>query len=237
MMPITITIEPLAPSSERSAGAGGGTSTARVGIVAAPGLAASEAPDLIEPVVGFRSWRIFRDGPARGELSSPQVPVAWQEPVMRAECRRFRRAEDLLEAPHAAPDPVCGCGICARHKPTDDFSRVDFQGVSGIVTVWGRIVVDGRGMRAEYTRVEALGLYSRWSRRQRDAARRVAAELGVDLVELRELGVAARGYGEALPVSLLGDERPQGLRERFSALFASQVGPKPPTGPSIPGAR
>src|SRR5919201_2538883 len=105
MMPITITIEPLAPSSERSAGAGGGTSTARVGIVAAPGLAASEAPDLIEPVVGFRSWRIFRDGPGRGELSPPPVSGAWQEPVMRAECRRFRRAEELLEAPHAAPAP------------------------------------------------------------------------------------------------------------------------------------
>lgn len=232
MTPITITIEPLAPSPRRSAG--GTSPTARVGIVAAPGLTASEAPDLIEPVVGFRSWRIFRDGPVRGELSSPQVPVTWQR-VMRAECRRFRRAEDLLEPPHAAPDPVCGCGICARHTPTDDFSRVDFQGVSGIVTVWGRLDVDRHGMRAEYARVEALGLHSPWSRRQRDAVQRVATELGVDVVDLRELGAAARGYGEALPVSLLGGKRPKGIRERFAALFASQVGPGPPSEGSFPG--
>ena len=223
MAPITIRIEPLAPLPEAGEGSAGNPPT-RVGIVAAPGLAESRSPDMIAPVVGFRSWRIFRDGPARGELSSPNFPVTWSDRVLRAECRRFRRAEDLLQRPHTAPDPVCGCGICARHAPTDDFSRVDYQGVSGIVTAWGRIEVDRDGMRVEYARVEALGLYSRWTRRQRQAVERTAGELGVDLVDLHDLGAAAGEYGEALPASLVATERAQGTRERFAALFRSRVG-------------
>jgi len=31
----------------------------------------SRLPDLIEPIVGFRNWRIFRTGPAAHGLSSP----------------------------------------------------------------------------------------------------------------------------------------------------------------------
>jgi hypothetical protein len=223
MAPITIRIEPLGARPEAGEGSAGNAPT-RVGIVAAPGLAESRSPDLIAPVVGFRSWRIFRAGPARDELSSPNFPVTWSERILRAECRRFERAEDLLRRQHTAPDPVCGCGICARHAPTDDFSRVDYQGVSGIVTAWGRIEVDRDGMRVEYARVEALGVYSRWTRRQRHAAQRAAGELGVDLVDLHELGAAAREYGEALPASLVSTERAQPMRERFAALFTSRVG-------------
>jgi hypothetical protein len=157
----------------------------------------------IEPIVGFRNWRIPRSGPAAGELSSPYFPVVWRERVLRAECRRFRSAEDLLQTSHAAPEPTCGCGICAYHAPTGEFSTVDFQGVSGIVTVWGRIEVGSEGMRAENARVEALATYSRWSRRQKQAVDRVAGRLGVDLVDLQDLGAAARDYGAVPPASLL----------------------------------
>jgi hypothetical protein len=180
MCPIVIRVEPLESSARRPAGF-----------------------DLTEPVVGFRNWRIFRSGPTAGELSSPYFPVTWHQRVLRAECRRFRSAEDLLQAQHAAPARACGCGICAYHTPTGDFSKVDFQGVSGIVTAWGRIEVDLDGMRVENARVEALGIYSRWSRRQKQAVKVVAGRLGVDLVELEDLGVAASDYGEALPASLL----------------------------------
>jgi hypothetical protein len=220
MSPVRISIEPLVPPSELPVGRG----TLSVGLLADPVPLEAEAPDLIKPIVGFRSWRILRDGPAQGELSSPNFPVSWSEPVLRAECRRFRSTEDLLRAPHRAPEPVCGCGICARHAPTSDFSKVDFRGVSGIVTVWGRIDVDSEGLRAEYARVEALALYSRWTRHQKQAVSEVAGELGVDLVDLHELGVVARSYGEVLPASLLSDERPRSVRDRFAALFKSRVG-------------
>lgn len=203
MSPITIKVEPLTPSEERRADSLPGRRGAAVGILAAPGQLDAVAPDLTAPVVGFRNWRIMRDGPRRGELSSPFIPIAWPGPVLRAECRRFGRAEDLLEAPHAAPEPACGCGICAYHSPTADFSKVDYLGVSGIVTVWGRIVADNAGMRAEQVRIAALGLYSRWTGRQRQAVREVADRFGVDVVDLADLAAAAGDYGETLPSSLL----------------------------------
>jgi hypothetical protein len=224
MSPITITVEPVAPP------AGGVTArthphgAAGVGILAAPESGHGHAPDLIEPVVGFRNWRILRTGPAHGQLSSPYFPVAWSEPVMRAECRRWGTPEALLDTPHAAPQPECGCGIRAYHTPTGEFSKVDYLGVSGIVTVWGRIEIGADEMRAELARVEALAVYSRWSRRQRDAAQEIAANLGADLVDLRELGAAAASYGAPPPASLLADPPPNGIRDRFVALFTSRMG-------------
>lgn len=190
--------------------------------VARPGE--SRLPDVIEPIVGFRNWRIFRSGPAAHGLSSPYLPVLWSEPVVRADCRRWRSPEDLLSEPHAAPHHDCGCGIRAYHAPTSDFSKVDYRAVSGIVTLWGRIEIDRDEMRAELARIEALGVYVRWSRRQQEAVREVAGNLGVDLVDLHELDVAAASYGAPPPPSLLADPQPRGLRDRFAALFTSRVG-------------
>jgi hypothetical protein len=203
MASITLKVEPLTQSKEQGSNSLAGRRGATVGILAAPGKLDPVAPDLTAPVVGFRSWRILRDGPRKGQLSSPFIPIAWSGPTLRAECRRFGRAEDLLEAPHAAPEPDCGCGICAYHTPTTDFSKVDHLGVSGIVAVWGRIVADNDGMRAEHVRLAALGMYSRWTRRHQHAVREVADRLGVDLVDLPDLAGAARDYGETLPPSLL----------------------------------
>ena len=136
------------------------------------------APDLIEPIVGFRNWRIFRDGPRYGELSSRTCRShgpnesngrsAGVEAASRSCCGNLigRRT------------PGCGCGISAYHAPTGDFSKVDFRAVSGIVTVWGAIEVDGDEMRAEVARIEALALYHRWTRDQLEAVRAIAEPAG-----------------------------------------------------------
>jgi hypothetical protein len=224
MSSITITVEPVAPPAGPVIEHAVPRGAASVELATAPQAGHSVAPDLIEPVVGFRNWRIFRSGPGVGELSSPYFPVSWTEPVVRAECRRWRTAEALLDAPHAAPDPECGCGIRAYRTCTRDFSTVDYRGVSGIVTVWGRIEVGSDEMRAELARVEALGLYSRWSRHQREAVREIAAQLGADVVDLRELDAAAASYGAPPPAGLLADPQPKGMRDRFAALFASRAG-------------
>ena len=224
LSPITITVEPVAPPAGRVTERAHLHGGAGVGIIAAPEPGDRHAPDLIEPVVGFRNWRILRTDPAPGELSSPYFPVVWSEPVMRAECRRWRTPEALLDTPHAAPQPECGCGIRAYHTPTGDFSKVDYRAVSGIVTVWGRIEIGADEMRAEMARFEALAVYSRWSRGQRDAVQKVAANLGADLVELHELGAAAASYGAPPPASLLADPPPRGIRDRFAALFTSRIG-------------
>ena len=146
--------------------------------------ASPPAPDLIEPVVGFRNWRIVD-----GTLTSPYAGTAWHEPLLCARC---------LGGEHEAPHPGCDCGVSAYHDPQVRFSTVDFRGVSGIVTLWGRVEVHPDRMRAEFARVEALALYSRWSARQRNEVTTVARRLGVDLVDLHEQEAAAAGYGAAL---------------------------------------
>jgi hypothetical protein len=224
MSAITIIVEPVETSAERSPGQAAGRDSVGVGLLVDPRTLEGGAPDLIEPVVGFRNWRIFRNGPRDRELSSPYLPVSWTERIHRAECRRRRSAEELLQEPHRAPNPGCGCGISAYHAPTGQFSKIDFRAVSGIVTVWGAIQVDGDEMRAEVARVEALALYHRWSRDQLEAVRAVAGRLGTDLVDLRELGAAAKRYGQGLPPSLLAKDRPTNFRDRFAAVFASRVG-------------
>ena len=156
----------------------------------ASGNAIDDRVGVVEPIVGFRDWRVID-----GRLSSPNFPIWWDQPVLGAECRRYRRAEDLLQEPHVAPAPACGCGIHAYYTPAGEFSKIDFRGVSGIVSLWGRIELDGDGMRAQHARVEALGLYARSSSRQRSAVKEIAASLAVDLVDLRELGSAASRYG------------------------------------------
>jgi hypothetical protein len=206
MSQLSIRIEPAAGPAARPTTVG--SQRGHLGLIVKPDLIEVEAPDLIEPIVGFRNWRIFRTGHARRQLSSPYFPVSWSDPTLRATCHQLRSAEDLLREPHAAPEPDCGCGICAYHEPTGAFSKVDFRGVSGVVTVWGRIEADSEGMRAEYARVEALAIYSRWSRAQREAVAAVADELGVDVVDLHDLGAAAGDYGEPLPAALLSAGAP-----------------------------
>lgn len=151
----------------------------------------TDTPDLIEPVVGFRNWRVVD-----GSLTSPYSGTVWHEPLLCARCLAG------AEPGHDAPDPSCDCGVSAYHEPQRRFSTVDFRGVSGIVTLWGRIEVHDDRMRAEFARVEALALYSRWSARQRNAVTTVARQLGVELVDLREQAEAAAGYGAALPPEL-----------------------------------
>jgi hypothetical protein len=138
---------------------------------------------------------------------------------MRAECRRWRSPEDLLREPHAAPQPDCRCGIRAYSTAMGDFSKVDYRGVSGIVTLWGRIEIDCGEMRAELARIEALGVYRRWTRRQQDAVREVASKLGADIVDLHDLDIAAADYGGPPPPALPADPRARGIRGRFAALF------------------
>jgi hypothetical protein len=161
------------------------------------------APDLIEPLTAFRRWRVVD-----GRLRSPYLPVFWDEPVMAARCHHA----------HSAPDPSCGCGIHAYLEPELDFPAVDYRGVSGIVTLRGKVTVGADGMRAEAARVEALGIYSRSSRRHKRDIAAIADRLGVDLVDLDDLTQAARGYGRPLDSQALASA----ARAEWIALAASK---------------
>jgi hypothetical protein len=167
-----------------------------------PEPAALQPPDLIEPVVAYRSWRVVE-----GALRSVYLPSFWTEREVTAECMAAAApdADADRTAPdgHRAPDRGCTCGIYAYYEPDRNFPTVDYRGVIGIVSVWGTIELHEEGMRAEHARVEALALYSRWSTRQIEAVRTVAGELGVDLVDLEEIEDNARRYGRHISRELV----------------------------------
>jgi hypothetical protein len=158
-----------------------------------------EAPDLIDAVVAFRNWRVVD-----GRLRSVYEPVFWLDPVQRAECR----AEHRNRPPHAAPASGCTCGIYAAHEPDYAFPTVDYRGVAGIVTAWGNLEVHADGIRAEWVQVEALSIYGRWTRRQIDAVRAVAEDLGSDVIDLDALDDAAGRYGVRLDPALVEIDHP-----------------------------
>lgn len=164
-------------------------------------------PDLLHPVYAFRDWRLTADG-----LTSPRTGVRWPGPVLTAECRP-RTPESLIRPPHRAPGRDCSCGIHGYFQPGYDTSKVDYRGVTGIIRVWGEVELHHEGVRAQFARVEALGVYARWTRRQKEAVNDVAAELGVDVVDLHDLEAAAARYARAVPPELV----PAARRSRRSS--------------------
>jgi hypothetical protein len=156
-----------------------------------------EAPDLISPVFAFRDWRVDAEG-----LRSPRTGTRWTTRVLEAVCHP-RTADDFVRPPHRAPGRTCNCGIHSYYRPSLDTSKVDFTGVTGIVTVSGTVEVHETGVRAQRACVEALGVYGPWSRRQKYAVARVAGALGVDLVDVEDLSHLAHRYGTPMPPALI----------------------------------
>jgi hypothetical protein len=161
----------------------------------------SRAPDLAEPVVGFRAWRAIGE-----RLLSPYMPVRWEGRVLHAECLPANRAllfgEGWLAEPHRAPHPACRCGIYAHHRPGAQSYYGEFDWLPGVVTAWGTIEAHADGFRAEHARIEAFGADRRWPERRLARARAIAVRLGVPLVDGRDLAAVADEFGAPVPVSL-----------------------------------
>ena len=161
------------------------------------------APDLIEPVLGYRRWLLVGE-----QLVSPLTRVAWDRSPMQARCLgRWSRAgvSWVRLPPHTtpAPEPDCACGIYGLHEPAGRFDLSGLGLVPGAIALWGHIEVHRDGMRGELARVLALGLPALASRRRRAELRRVADGLGVEVVPTRHLPAAARGQAAPLPRALL----------------------------------
>jgi hypothetical protein len=160
------------------------------------------APDLAEPVVGFRAWRVVG-----GRLLSPYIPCRWDGSVMHAECwpanRTLMGGRGWLAEPHDSPHPACQCGVYAYHRPGVQTYYGEWEWVEGVVALWGRIEAHREGLRAEHARVEALARppASEVGRRARVEA--IAASLRCDVVAREDLREAAARYGRPLPTTLL----------------------------------
>jgi DNA invertase Pin-like site-specific DNA recombinase len=158
------------------------------------------APDLIEPVVGFRLWRLV-DGALRSMFS----PTPWVAPEMTARCSLGDHD------PAQTPSPGCTCGIYAYYDPCPrTASAMTHDLVGGAVVVWGRVEAHATGIRAEHARIVGLDLPLIRRPKQR-AVSQVAERLGVPAITHRQLKDVALAHGAALPTSL----RPP--RQRASA--------------------
>jgi hypothetical protein len=148
------------------------------------------APDLIEPVIGFRQWRLV-DAALRSMFSK----TAWVGREMAARC------PEGDHDPAQTPSPRCTCGIYAYYDPCPRTSTITGDLVSGAVVLWGRIEAHATGVRAEHARI--VGLELPMIRGRKWAAVTEAAErLGIPAVPHRELRDLARAHGAPLPSSL-----------------------------------
>src|SRR4051812_10791780 len=159
----------------------------------APTRPGVSAPDLIAPVVAFRSWRL-----AGSQLVSPFIPCRWEGRVMHAVCydanRTLTRGVGWLDAPHESPAPECQCGVYAYHTPGPRSWFGEAYWCEGVVSAWGRIVVHGDGLRAQFARVEALAVPEGYGPAQVHSA---AAALGVPVAN--DLAAFAAGLGGGVP--------------------------------------
>lgn len=149
------------------------------------------APDLIDPVIGFRQWRL-----SEGRLCSPFSDVRWDEVVVDAVCPLG------AHGPEDVPAEGCSCGIYALYEPcprTASTATADL--VAGAVVVWGTIQLHANGLRAASCRIIALELPLSRGRKRTDCAA-VAEALGVPAVRHRELRPVAGQHGAPLPAAL-----------------------------------
>lgn len=154
-------------------------------------------PDMIEPVVGFRQWRLRED-----KLLSPYASsIVWDESPLRAQCMPGLFPVRGTSWTHSTPAPArhCACGIYAYFEPCMQWELVyNVSLVPGAVILWGRIEVHRGGMRGQYARAICLASPRRALRH--GAIQRAAGRLGIELVEdIRDLKQVALRYGRPLP--------------------------------------
>jgi hypothetical protein len=136
------------------------------------GAQTAAAPDLIEPVAGWRLWTVVRrrDGLC---LSSVARDALWPAGRSLEACCQLHG--------HAAPHGGCACGIHALRRPGELFRCLGWivapptPYVVGLVDLWGRVVECERGWRAERAYPRSLAVVA--SGRDERAVREVAAGL------------------------------------------------------------
>ena len=149
------------------------------------------APDLVDPIVGFRQWRL-----TGRTLCSVFNDAQWPRAVLHARCTAGGHH------PSTAPTKACTCGIYAYYDPcprTASAATPDLVG--GVVVLWGRVELHATGMRAEHARVIALELPLSRGRKRRDLCE-VAERVAVPAIPHGALKAAAAEHGSPLQRSL-----------------------------------
>lgn len=184
-------------------------------------------PDLIQPVLGYRSWTL-RHGDDAGKLASVGVgDTTWQAGVMEARCL----------SDHEAPTKACSCGL---------YFYYDAEGLDegednpwGVCLCWGKIEAHGTGFRAQYALPIAglnipeltLPYYKMEAFKSREELEDYARTRGIDFpAEQRPKG-AGHGWSQAQTTTAVQRQiliNKQLTRQRYNQLMAGyQYGPAP----------
>ena len=177
------------------------------------------APDFIEPVIGYRAWRVAHDARLRAWTAATN----WSPGVNRARCHAARLGVGRRRR-HAAPDPDCMCGLYALNDFRD--ARLAAGDVRGAIAAWGSVEVHRTGFRAEFACVVALAVDEAADPARQWLGEVVARRYGVPLVAAHELHAAARAHGSPLSFDELPDSRspasdcvsPAGRREGLGRM-------------------
>jgi hypothetical protein len=157
------------------------------------GAAPVAAPDLIEPVIGYRQWRM-RDG----ALWSPYAETRWARGLNTARCA-------APGPPHPEPSPAsdCTCGLYAWYRPCPWLASAGAPDlVAGAVALWGAIELHASGMRAQHAMVVALALPMTHAAKRRRVIE-VALAIEVPAVAAGRLAAAARACGRSIDGALV----------------------------------
>jgi hypothetical protein len=156
------------------------------------------APDLIDPIIGYRQWRLVDCA-----LTSLFNDTRWESVRLSARCDSRRHHPELI------PDHGCSCGIYAYYDPCPRTASAATRDlVAGTVVVWGHVELHGTGLRAEHAQIVALELPLSLGPKRR-AVLEVADRFGVVAVPHRRLRSVARQHGVPIDASL----RPPRVRE------------------------
>ena len=154
-------------------------------------MQAELAPDLVQPLIGYRLWRIGDDG-----LWSAYVDERWRRGVHTGVC--------LAGAAHrdAVPGHDCTCGIYAWYGRCRTLSwAATSHLVAGAVSLWGDVELHPFGMRARHAMIVSLVLPRRRGTKQR-WIKDVAVDLDVEAVPARCLEAEALRHGSPVPAGM-----------------------------------
>jgi hypothetical protein len=159
-------------------------------------------PDLTEPLLGWRSWRVVERPAGAFRLASVVKSVEWPaRRALTATCVASHARLVLRRCAgggHRSPSASCVCGIYAASSVAAAISYLDtsehsrrgsLPRVLGVVKLWGTVLECERGLRGATAYPARLFVVSARRRRAADPLR-VAAGLAVYgvPVEVLELG-------------------------------------------------
>jgi hypothetical protein len=183
-------------------------------------------PDLVDPVIGFRQWRL--EG---GKLWPLFADKPWKRGVQTAVCPVVQGHHD-----DAPPGHACTCGIHAWYRPCPLLGSAFTDLVAGAVAMWGEMELHAIGMRAQHALLIALAL-PLWHGAKHRRVLEVAAAYDAEAVPPKRLASVALEHGGPIPPEMRPRRLPN-LDERLRAARLGFSGAAPPVArPPLAGGR